>query len=66
VGCDAEKFSGDADPFAEEAQDRKMRRTSRVGGGKIDQCIVKVAFNAETCAPRQIQARRTPQNRKTG
>ena len=32
VACDAEKFSGDADLFAEGAAGRKMRRTNRRGG----------------------------------
>ena len=47
VACDAEKFSGDADLFAEEAATQKMRRTSRVGGGKIQKRIVTVVFDAE-------------------
>ncbi len=42
-----------------------MRRKNRVRGEKIENRIAKVVFDAETCAPGQIQARTAPEKRKT-
>ena len=64
MASDAEKFSWDADQFAEDAAGPKMRRNSRVRGGKIQKRIVTVVFEAEKLACDAEPAQTAPKNRK--